>query len=129
MKKGLTREIFVEKRKELKNLYEKKRKEKREEERRILKSLKNESEIWDFINRRRRRKVWKEVKVAQEEVFYEIFRRRGGDPNEKGGSSGQFASVSRKLEARRAGSKDGKPSRRRHNGSVEKDETKESGRS
>jgi len=67
-KKGqVTREVFVEKRRELKNLYGKKRKEKREEERKILKSLKNETEIWDFINRRRRKKVRKEAKVAQED--------------------------------------------------------------
>jgi len=94
-KKGLvTREVYVEKRKELKNICEKKRKEKREEERRILKSLKNEAEIWDFINRRRRKKVRKEAKVAQEDWRKYFMELLGGEEEartEKEGVPGSWS--------------------------------------
>jgi len=51
-----TRKKYLERRKELRKLLEKKQKEKREEEEEKLKKLKREADVWKYINRKRGKK-------------------------------------------------------------------------
>lgn len=46
---------------------ERKQKEKKEKEVKELKSLKSAMEVWRFINKRRKKKVWREADISKEE--------------------------------------------------------------
>lgn len=64
-KKGKgTREKFLEERKKREYL-ESKRRKKREEEGKELKELKNEAEVWKYINKKRRKREWKENSIKK----------------------------------------------------------------
>jgi len=56
-----TRKKYLERRKELRKLLEKKQKEKREEEEEKLKKLKREADVWKYINRKRGKKDGKRI--------------------------------------------------------------------
>lgn len=59
-KKGKgTREKFLEERKKLREYLESKRRKKRGEEKKELRDLKNEAEVWKYMNKKRRKKEWK----------------------------------------------------------------------
>lgn len=57
---------FLEEKRKLKELAEQKQREKREEEEIELKNLRSVAEVWKFINRKRRKKVWKEANIKKE---------------------------------------------------------------
>lgn len=57
----------LEKRKEFRELLEKKQKNKKEEEEEELKKLKREADVWKYINRKRDKKTWKENSIKKEE--------------------------------------------------------------
>lgn len=56
----------MEEKRKLKELAEQKQREKREEEEIELKNLRSVAEVWKFINRKRRKKVWKEANIRKE---------------------------------------------------------------
>lgn len=58
---------FIEKKKGLKEYLEKIRREKRKEEEEMLKSLHNETEIWKFINKKRKKRIYFENNIEEEE--------------------------------------------------------------
>lgn len=62
-----TKEDFMESRKGLREFFIRKRKEKRREEEVKLKNIKKESEIWAFINRRRKKRERGENNIGKEE--------------------------------------------------------------
>jgi len=63
----IVREKYMEERRRFKLWLEKKQREKREEEEEALKSLRNEKEIWEYINRKRGKRKWVENKIGKEE--------------------------------------------------------------
>ncbi|XP_011339592.2 golgin subfamily A member 6-like protein 22 [Ooceraea biroi] len=67
-KKGTgRREDFINSKRELQELLVKKKAEKREKEMQQLKGLRNEKEIWDFINKRRTKREWINNEIHKEE--------------------------------------------------------------
>ena len=63
----IARERYIEEKGNMKVLYDQKRKKKREEEEKELKNLRHGAEIWRFINRKRKKKVWKDNTIGCEE--------------------------------------------------------------
>ncbi|XP_024884072.1 uncharacterized protein LOC112462473, partial [Temnothorax curvispinosus] len=57
---------FLEEKRKLKELAEQKQREKREEEEIELKNLRSVAEVWKFINRKKRKKVWREANIRKE---------------------------------------------------------------
>ncbi|XP_077277120.1 uncharacterized protein LOC143905535 [Temnothorax americanus] len=58
------RRRYMEERNSMKALFEQKRKEKRIKEEEDLKNLRHGTDIWKYINRKRKKKVWKENKIG-----------------------------------------------------------------
>lgn len=58
-----TKERFLEARKEMKEMQLRKQQEKRKEERVNLRKIKREAEVWDFINKKIKKKKWKGNKI------------------------------------------------------------------
>lgn len=60
------KEKYMEERRKLKELAERKQREKREGEEKELKNLRNPTEVWRFINRKRKKRTWKEAEISKE---------------------------------------------------------------
>lgn len=60
------REEYIEIREGLREFLRKKQKHKREEEEKELKSLRNEAELWKYINRKRKKYERKENSISKE---------------------------------------------------------------
>jgi len=101
-KKGLgAKEDYLEEKRNLKEWVEKKKKTKREEEEEVLRKLKNEKEVWKFINRKRIKKERRENNITKEEWrrhFMEVL----------GGSENQIEEEGRKEEEREEAGKEEK---------------------
>lgn len=62
----VTREKYLEEKKRLRELAEKKQRENREREEKELRNLKNTTQVWSFINKRRKKKEWKAADISKE---------------------------------------------------------------
>lgn len=76
------REDFMEGRRDFRELLERRRKDKRAEEEEELRNLRNEKEIWRFINRRRKKKEWTENNIQGEEWRKHFMKLLGGTEKE-----------------------------------------------
>ncbi|XP_020296581.1 UPF0329 protein ECU05_1680/ECU11_0050-like [Pseudomyrmex gracilis] len=63
----ITRQEYLEQKKEWRRYMEKKRIEKREEEEKTLKMIRTEAEVWRFINKRRKKRETRETNLEVEE--------------------------------------------------------------
>ncbi|XP_029676802.1 uncharacterized protein LOC115243745 [Formica exsecta] len=97
-RKGKTgKEKYMEERRKLKKLAERKQREKREGEEKELKNLRNLAEVWRFINRKRKKRTWKEAEISKEvwrSYFMELLE---GNETQKGrvnrGEEGEIISI------------------------------------
>lgn len=81
----ITRKKFLEQKKELKEYLEERRKNKRKEEEVMLRSMQNETEIWKFINMKRKKREWHENNIEEEEWRSYFMNLLGGaEYNERG---------------------------------------------
>ncbi|XP_070163512.1 golgin subfamily A member 6-like protein 22 [Polyergus mexicanus] len=62
----VAREKYLEEKKRLRELTEKKQRENREREEKELRKLKNTTQVWSFINKRRKKKEWKAADISKE---------------------------------------------------------------
>lgn len=58
---------YVEERKSFRIFLEEKRKKKREEEEKKLKNIQNSAQIWEYINKKRNKREWRENNIRKEE--------------------------------------------------------------
>ncbi|XP_020285268.1 golgin subfamily A member 6-like protein 6 [Pseudomyrmex gracilis] len=77
------REVYIEQKKSLRLHLDKKRKEKRDEEEKTLKKLRTESEVWNFINKKRKRREWKEANINLEVWRRHFMKLLGGEEKKR----------------------------------------------
>lgn len=58
---------YVEEKKSFRIFLEEKRKKKREEEEKKLKNIQNSAQIWEYINKKRNKREWRENNIRKEE--------------------------------------------------------------
>jgi len=63
----IRRDIYIKARRELKELLEEKKKRKREEEEMDLRRIKNEAEVWKYINKKRGKREWIQNKIKKKD--------------------------------------------------------------
>lgn len=67
-KKGkIGRKKYIENKKSLRELMEEKRKKKRKEEEKELRMLRNETEMWKFINKKRSKRTWVDNNIGKKD--------------------------------------------------------------
>lgn len=62
--------LYRESRKGLKEFLKRKRKEKHEEEEAELRNIKKDSEIWKYINKKKKRKEWTENNIEEWRIYF-----------------------------------------------------------
>jgi len=117
-KKGLgAKEDYLEEKRNLKEWLEKKKKAKKDEEEEVLRRLKNEKEVWKFINRKRIKKERRENNIPKEEWRRHFMEILGGSENR--------IEEERRMEEKEEGEEAGKEEKSKEGELVEEEELEE----